>query len=122
VTPSPRRSNDGGRLCDAVDRPGDLLVRFGAETGLPVVTPALRRLIDTARARVPSRSRPARRRRLRHRDRAERARVAAAVRAAWRDAGILPLDVVAAAQEPRPRSDPRSHPMTARSPSGSGRT
>ena len=91
-------ANDGGRLCDAVDRSGDLLVRFGAETGLPIVTPALRRLIDTARgagavakpsgagggdcgiAIAPT------------------ARVAAAVRAAWRDAGILPLDVVVAAQ------------------------
>jgi len=90
-------TGDGASLCDAVDRSGDLLVRFGAETGLPIVTSALRRLIDGARgagavakpsgagggdcgiAIAPN------------------ARVAAAVRAAWRDAGILTLDVVVAA-------------------------
>jgi phosphomevalonate kinase len=91
-------ANDGARLCDAVDRSGDLLVRFGAETGLPIVTPALRRLIDGARAAgavaKPSGAGGG--------DCgiaiAPTARVAAAVRAAWRDAGILPLDVVVAAQ------------------------
>jgi phosphomevalonate kinase len=91
-------ANDGPRLCDAVDRAGDLLVRFGAETGLPIVTPALRRLIDGARAAgavaKPSGAGGG--------DCgiaiAPTPRVAAAVRAAWGDAGILPLDVVVAAQ------------------------
>ena len=89
-------ANDGARLCDAVDRSGDLLVRFGAETGLPIVTPALRRLIDGARAAgavaKPSGGGDC------GIAIAPTARVAAAVRAAWRDAGILPLDVVVAAQ------------------------
>jgi phosphomevalonate kinase len=85
-----------GRLCDAIDRAGDLLVRFGEQTGLPIVTPALARLVDVARragavakpsgagggdcgiALAPTPS------------------IAAAVRAAWRDAGILPLDVTVA--------------------------
>jgi phosphomevalonate kinase len=89
-------ARDRIRLCEAVDRAGDLLARFGAETGLPVVTPALARLVDVARragaaakpsgagggdcgiALAPTPS------------------VAAAVRAAWRDAGILPLDVTVA--------------------------
>jgi phosphomevalonate kinase len=89
-------AGDRGGLCGAVERAGDLLARFGDETGLPIVTPALRRLIDVARragaAVKPSGAgggdcgiaiaqTPA---------------VAAAVRAAWRDAGILPLDVVPA--------------------------
>jgi phosphomevalonate kinase len=89
---------DGDRsaLCAAVDRSGDLLARLGDETGLPIVTPALARLVDVARrsgavakpsgagggdcgiALAPTPT------------------VAAAVRAAWRDAGILPLDVTVA--------------------------
>jgi phosphomevalonate kinase len=91
-------ANDAGRLCAALDRSGDLLARFGAETGLPIVTPALRRLIDAARAAgavaKPSGAGGG--------DCgiaiAPTARVATAVRAAWRDAGILPLDVVVASQ------------------------
>jgi phosphomevalonate kinase len=91
-------ARDAARLCAAVDRSGDLLERFGAETGLPIVTPSLRRLVDAARragaaakpsgagggdcgiALAPSPG------------------IAAAVRAAWRDAGILPLDVAVAAR------------------------
>jgi phosphomevalonate kinase len=87
---------DRGRLCDAVARSAELLARFADETGLPIITPALRRLVETARragaaakpsgagggdcgiALAPS------------------PRVAAAVKAAWRDAGILPLDVAIA--------------------------
>jgi len=87
---------DAGALTLAVERSNTLLARFGDETGLPIVTPALRRLVDVAReagavakpsgagggdcgiAIAPS------------------SRVAAAVRAAWRDAGILPLDVTVA--------------------------
>jgi len=89
-------AGDAGALSEAVARSGMLLVRFGDETGLPIVTPALRRLIDAARgagavakpsgagggdcgiALAPTPT------------------VAAAVRAAWRDAGILPLDVTVA--------------------------
>jgi len=87
---------DAGRLCDAVERSGDLLARFGDQTGLEIVTPALRRLVATARdagaAAKPSGAGGG--------DCgiaiAATPRVAAAVRAAWRDAGILPLDVVVA--------------------------
>jgi phosphomevalonate kinase len=89
---------DGGKLCEAVERAGACLERFGAETGLPIVTARLHRLIATARragavakpsgagggdcgiAFAPTPS------------------VAAAVRAAWRDAGILPLDVAVASE------------------------
>jgi phosphomevalonate kinase len=89
-------TGDRAALCDAVERSGELLARFADETGLPITTPALRRLVDTARragaaakpsgagggdcgiALAPS------------------PRVAAAVKAAWRDAGILPLDVAIA--------------------------
>jgi phosphomevalonate kinase len=89
-------TGDRAALCDAVERSGELLARFADETGLPIMTPALRRLVETARragaAAKPSgagggdcgialASSP---------------RVAAAVKAAWRDAGILPLDVAIA--------------------------
>jgi phosphomevalonate kinase len=91
-------ARDGGALCDAVARSGELLARFGDETGLPIITPALGRLVETAHragaaakpsgagggdcgiALAPS------------------PRVAAAVKAAWRDAGILPLDVATASE------------------------
>lgn len=87
---------DAAALSEAVQRSNVLLARFGDETGLPIVTPALRRLVDTARAAgavakpsgagggdcgIAIASSP---------------RIAAAVRAAWRDAGILPLDVTVA--------------------------
>jgi hypothetical protein len=107
---SPRSAaNDGARLRAAVDRSGDLLVRFGAETGLPIVTPALRRLIDGARAAgavaKPSGAGGG--------DCgiaiAPTARVAAAVRAAWRDAG----HPAARRRGRRTRGGrPRSDPMT----------
>ena len=89
-------AGDGDALCGAVDRCGTLLARFGRETGLPIMTPALERLIDAAhRAGAVAKpsgagggdcgialaSSPT---------------VAAAVRAAWRDAGILPLDITVA--------------------------
>jgi phosphomevalonate kinase len=91
-------AGDRAALCDAVARSGELLGRFADETGLPIMTPALRRLVETARragaaakpsgagggdcgiALAPS------------------PRVAAAVKAAWRDAGILPLDVAIASE------------------------
>jgi phosphomevalonate kinase len=91
-------SGDRGGLLDAVARSGELLARFGDETGLPIMTAALRRLVDTARgagaaakpsgagggdcgiALAPS------------------SRVAAAVKAAWREAGILPLDIAIASE------------------------
>ncbi len=89
-------AGDAGRLCDAVARSGELLARFADETGLPIMTPALRRLVETAR-RAGAAAKPsgagggdcgiAL---------AANARVAAAVKAAWRDAGILPLDVAIA--------------------------
>ena len=91
-------ARDGGALCDAVARSGELLARFGDETGLPIITPALGRLVETAHragaAAKPSGAgggdcgialAPC-------------PRVAAAVKAAWRDAGILPLDVAIASE------------------------
>lgn len=89
-------AGDLDALRDAIDRSGDLLARLGDETGLPIVTPALARLVDAARragavakpsgagggdcgiALAPTPT------------------VAAAVRAAWRDVGILPVDVTVA--------------------------
>jgi phosphomevalonate kinase len=89
-------AGDGAGLCAAADRSSDLLARLGRETGLPIVTPTLQRLIDVAR-RVGAVAKPsgagggdcgiAL---------ASTPSVAAAVRAAWRDAGILPLDVTIA--------------------------
>jgi phosphomevalonate kinase len=91
-------AGDAARLCEAVDRAGDLLRRLGEEADLPIVTPALARLVAAARragaAAKPSgagagdcgialATSPA---------------IAGAVRAAWRDAGILPLDVTIAAE------------------------
>ncbi len=87
---------DASGLCAAVDRAADLLVRFGDETGLPIVTPSLGRLVQAAR-RAGAAAKPsgagggdcgiAL---------ATSAGIAAAVRAAWRDAGVLPLDVTIA--------------------------
>jgi phosphomevalonate kinase len=88
--------DDAGGLCGAVDRSAALLERFGDETGLPIVTPSLARLVQAAR-RAGAVAKPsgagggdcgiAL---------ATSPGVAAAVRAAWREAGILPLDVTVA--------------------------
>src|SRR5262249_57303041 len=84
---------DGATLLDAVERSAALLVRLGAELDLPLVTPALATLVRTAN-RVGAAAKPsgagagdcgiAL---------ATSATQAAAVRAAWQDAGILPLPV-----------------------------
>lgn len=89
---------DAGALRELVDRYADGLARLGEERGLPIVTPELRTLVAAARdvgavakpsgagagdcgiALVSSESE------------------AAAVRAAWRAAGIVPLDVAIAAE------------------------
>jgi phosphomevalonate kinase len=88
---------DAGALCELVDRYADALARLGQERGLPIVTRELAALVAAARevgvvakpsgagagdcgiALVRSESE------------------AAAVRAAWRAAGIVPLDVAIAA-------------------------
>jgi phosphomevalonate kinase len=87
---------DGSALLEAVDRSAALLVRLGDESGLPLVTPELAALVRAANrvgaAAKPSgagggdcgialATSPAQ---------------AAAVRAAWREAGILPLSVAIA--------------------------
>jgi phosphomevalonate kinase len=92
------RSDDVAGLCDAVRAAGESLERFGDEAGLPIVTPALRRLLDAARTAgavakpsgagggdcgIALATSPV---------------VAAAVRAAWREAGVLPLDVTVAGE------------------------
>ena len=92
------RDGDAGALCAAVAESGELRARFGDEAGLPIVTPALRRVLDVARAAgavakpsgagggdcgIALTTSPA---------------VAAAVRAAWREAGVLPLDVTVASE------------------------
>lgn len=84
---------DAATLLDAVERSAALLVRLGAELDLPLVTPALATLVRAAN-RVGAAAKPsgagagdcgiAL---------ATSAAQAAAVRAAWQDAGILPLPV-----------------------------
>ncbi len=84
---------DAATLLDAVERSAALLVRLGAELDLPLVTPALATLVRVAN-RVGAAAKPsgagagdcgiAL---------ATSLAQAAAVRAAWQDAGILPLPV-----------------------------
>src|SRR5439155_875110 len=89
---------DGAGLLDAVASSADLLARLGAETGIPIVTPALARLVAAAR-RVGAVAKPsgagggdcgiAL---------ATSPAEADAVTAAWRAAGIVPLPVAIAAE------------------------
>jgi len=89
-------NGDADRLLELVDRLGGLLTRFGEETGMPIVTPALHRLMAAA-GRVGAAAKPsgagagdcgiAL---------ATSAAQAAAVRAAWVDEGILPLPITLA--------------------------
>jgi phosphomevalonate kinase len=87
---------DAAALLDAVDRSAALLARVGADLDLPIVTPALDALVRAAnRAGAVAKpsgagagdcgialaTSPAQ---------------AAAVRAAWQEAGILPLEIVVA--------------------------
>src|SRR5262249_28531110 len=92
--PSPQRAPPPAAASpDRVGGAGGLLVRLGAELALPLVTPALATLVRTAN-RVGAAAKPsgagagdcgiAL---------ATSAAQAAAVRAAWQDAGILPLPV-----------------------------
>jgi phosphomevalonate kinase len=89
---------DGAALLDAIASAADLLVRLGDETGMPIVTPALARLVAAARrvgaAAKPSgagggdcgialATSPAQ---------------ADAVVAAWRAEGIVPLPVTVTAE------------------------
>ncbi|TMA37713.1 MAG: hypothetical protein E6J79_09670 [Deltaproteobacteria bacterium] len=84
---------DAQSLADAVDRSADLLERLGSEVDIPIVTPALARLVATAR-RVGAVAKPsgagagdcgiAL---------AGSAAQAARVRAAWQEVGIVPLSV-----------------------------
>jgi len=87
---------DAQGLADAVDRSADLLERLGSEVDIPIVTPALRRLVATAR-RVGAVAKPsgagagdcgiAL---------AASAAQAARVRSAWQEAGIVPLAIAIA--------------------------
>lgn len=87
---------DAETLLDAVDRSAALLVRLGSELGLPLVTPALSALVRAAN-RAGAAAKPsgagggdcgiAL---------ATSAAQAAAVRAAWQEAGILPLPIAIA--------------------------
>ena len=84
---------DAQSLADAVDRSADLLERLGSEVDIPIVTPALARLVAAAR-RVGAVAKPsgagagdcgiAL---------AGSAAQAARVRAAWQEVGIVPLSV-----------------------------
>jgi phosphomevalonate kinase len=84
---------DGPALLDAVARAADLLVRLGSETGIPIVTPALARLVAAARregvAAKPSGAGGG--------DcgiaLATSAAQAERVQAAWRAEGIVPLPI-----------------------------
>jgi len=83
-------------LATSIARSSELRARLADETGLPIVTPALRRLVDAARS-VGAVAKPsgagggdcgiAL---------ATSPTMASAVRAAWREVGILPLDVTIA--------------------------
>src|SRR5262249_3462570 len=114
---------DAGALLAAAERWAALLVRLGAELALPLVTPALATLVRTAN-RVGAAAKPsgagagdcgiAL---------ATSAAQAAAVRAAWQDAGILPLPVQVAERggslglaDPRPQT--RAPPAVPASPGG----
>ncbi len=87
---------DAGALCEAVERSAGLLARLGDELDLPLVTPELAALVRAA-MRVGAAAKPsgagggdcgiAL---------ATSAAQASAVRAAWQDAGILPLPVTIA--------------------------
>lgn len=87
---------DRDTLLDAVDRSAALLTQLGASLDLPIVTPALATLVRTAN-RAGAAAKPsgagggdcgiAF---------ATSERQAAAVRAAWEDAGILPLEIALA--------------------------
>ena len=89
---------DGAALLDAVVSTADLLARLGNEVGIPIVTPALARLVAAAR-RVGAAAKPSG---------AgggdcgialvTSAAQADAVRAAWRAEGIVPLSVAIAAE------------------------
>jgi len=89
---------DGAALLDAVASTADLLARLGDEVGIPIVTPALARLVAAAR-RVGAAAKPsgagggdcgiAL---------ATSEAQADAVRAAWRAEGIVPLPVAIAAE------------------------
>lgn len=87
---------DRDTLLDAVDRSAALLTQLGASLDLPIVTPALATLVRTANragaAAKPSGAGAG--------DcgiaLATSERQAAAVRAAWEDAGITPLDIAIA--------------------------
>ncbi len=87
---------DAQALLGAVERTTPLLEALGEQTGVPIVTPALRTLVEAAR-RAGAVAKPsgagggdcgiAL---------AASARTAAAVRAAWQEAGIVPLEVAVA--------------------------
>lgn len=89
---------DATALLDAVDRSATLLARVGADLDLPIVTPALDALVRAAN-RVGAVAKPsgagagdcgiAL---------ATSPAQAAAVRAAWQEAGILPLEIVIATE------------------------
>jgi phosphomevalonate kinase len=87
---------DAGALACAVDRSATLLERLGDETGIPILTPALARLVAAARRAgavakpsgagagdcgIALATSPAQ---------------AAAVRAAWQEEGLLPLQIAIA--------------------------
>jgi phosphomevalonate kinase len=97
---------DAGGLAAAVARSADLLDRLGRETGLPLVTPALARLVAAAAGvgavakpsgagggdcGIALATSPAQ---------------AAAVRAAWQATGIVPLPVAVAARGVQARREP----------------
>jgi phosphomevalonate kinase len=102
-------AGDAASFCDAVARTAELLARLGADAGIPIVTPALARLVEIARAAgvaaKPSGAGGGDCGIAFARSGAE----ADALRAAWRDAGIVPLPVGIApdgvASAPDPEGD-----------------
>jgi phosphomevalonate kinase len=102
-------AGDAARFCEAADASADLLAQLGEELGLPIVTPALERLIEAARqagaAAKPSGAGGGDCGIAFAASEAEAARV----RAAWSDVGIVPLPLTIAPSGAHSRIEPGPH-------------
>jgi phosphomevalonate kinase len=114
------QAGDAGALSDAVERSAAALERLGSETGVPIVTPALARLVAAARgagaAAKPSGAGGG--------DcgiaLVDGAGTAERVLAAWREAGVVPLPLAMADEGVRVTTDASVSGFPARSAGRSG--